>query len=61
MVAYVLEMPAALEVLFRRSSGLREKEATSLWKYLRRILSLLLQMLLMGTLLFAALALSRFG
>jgi Ca-activated chloride channel homolog len=59
VVAYILKMRRRrFEVPFSSlwQRVLREKEATSLWKYLRRILSLLLQLVLIGTLLVAALA-----
>ncbi|HTM23514.1 MAG TPA: VWA domain-containing protein [Kofleriaceae bacterium] len=58
VIAYILKMRRRrFEVPFSSlwQRVLREKEATSLWKYLRRILSLLLQLALIGTLLLAVL------
>jgi hypothetical protein len=58
VVAYILKMRRRrFEVPFSSlwQRVLREKEASSLWKHLRRILSLLLQFALMGLLVFAVL------
>jgi hypothetical protein len=58
VVAYILKMRRRrFEVPFSTlwNRVLREKEATSLWKRLKRLLSLLLALLILGMLLFAAL------
>ena len=58
IVAYILEMrrrrfEVPFSTLWHRV--LREKEATSLWKYLRRLLSLLLQLFILALLVLAVL------
>lgn len=58
VVAYILKMrrrrfEVPFSTLWQRV--LKEKETTSLWRHLRRILSLLLQLLIVGLLLFAVL------
>jgi len=57
VIAYILKMRRRrFEVPFSTlwHTVLKEKETTSLWKHLRRILSLLLALLMMGALVFAA-------
>jgi hypothetical protein len=57
IVAYILKMRRRrFEVPFSNlwHRVLKEKETTSLWKHLRRILSLLLALIMLGALLFAA-------
>jgi len=58
VVAYILKMrrrrfEVPFSTLWQRV--LKEKESTSLWRHLRRILSLMLMLLMLGMLLFAAL------
>ncbi len=57
VLAYILKMRRRrFEVPFSTlwNRVLKEKEATSLWKYLRRLLSLLLALFILGLLLFAS-------